>query len=150
MSSEGCEGDLKVKVGLQHGSVISPLLFSVVSSESRSGLPSELLYASDIVLMAPTMEQPGRRVAKWRVNILDKGLKVNSGRFKVMVDSSGGKMIVNSGQWSCCLGDCFLDLWEERGVTPISSYLENCQFRHTRLESLKHQMFVPFYIILVF
>ena len=46
--------------------------------------------------MAPTMEQPDRRVAEWRVSILDKGLRVNSGRSKVMVGSSGGKMIVNS------------------------------------------------------
>ena len=65
--------------------------------------------------MAPTMEQPGRSVAEWRVSILDKGLKVNSARSKVMVGSSGEKMIVKSGKWpctwSCC---CFLDLWEER------------------------------------
>ena len=57
--------------------------------------------------MAPTMEQPGRHVAEWRVSILDKGLNVNSGISKVMVGSSGGKMIVNSGKlpcaWSCCL-----------------------------------------------
>ena len=51
--------------------------------------------------MAPTMEQPGRRVAEWRVSILDKERKVNSGRSKVMVGSSGGKMFVNSGKWSC-------------------------------------------------
>ena len=76
---------------------ISPLLFAVVSSESRSGLPCELIYASDLVFMAPTMEPPGRRVAEWRVSILDKGLKVNSERSKVMVGSRGGKMIVNSG-----------------------------------------------------
>ena len=150
MSSEGCEGDLKVKVGLQHESVISPLLFAVVSSEPRSGLRSELLYTSDSVLMTPKMEQPDRRVAKWRVNILDKGLKVNSGMSRVMVDSSCGKMIVNFGKWPCCLVVFFLDLWEERGVTPISSYLGNCQFHHTPLESLKHLIFVSFYIILVF
>ena len=44
-----------------------PLLFAavmdVVSSDARSGLPSELLYADDLVIMAPTMEQLGRRVA---------------------------------------------------------------------------------------
>ena len=38
------------------GSVLSPLLFAVVMyvayNESRSGLPSELLYADDLVLMA--------------------------------------------------------------------------------------------------
>ena len=63
-----------MNVGFQYGAVITPLLFAVVSSESKSGLPSELLYASDLVLMAPTMEQPGRRVADWRVILLSKGL----------------------------------------------------------------------------
>ena len=68
-----------------------------------------------------------------------------------MAGSSGGKMIVNSGSGHVCgLVVCFLDLWKERGVTPIFSYLENCQFHHTRLESLKHLIFVPFNIILVF
>ena len=64
-----------------------PLLFAVVmdvvSSEPRSGLPSELLYADDLVLMALTMEQLSRRVAKWRV--FDKGLKMNARKSKVMV-----------------------------------------------------------------
>ena len=58
--------------------------------------------------MTPTMEQPRRRIAKWRVNIFDKGLKVNSGRYKVMVDNSGGKMVVNSGEWSCTWSCCLL------------------------------------------
>ena len=90
-------------VGLLQGSVLSPLLYAavmdVVSSESRSGLPSELLYADDLVIMAPTMEQLGRWVADWRASLLGKGLKVNVGKSKVMVGSSGWKMIVNSGKW---------------------------------------------------
>ena len=32
---------------------------------------------------------------------MDKGLKVNAGKSKVMVGSSGGKMIVNSGKRPC-------------------------------------------------
>ena len=60
----------------------------VVSSKARSGLPSELLYADDLVIMAPTMEQLGRRVAEWRASLLGKGLKVNAGKSKVMVGSS--------------------------------------------------------------
>ena len=94
-----------MKVGLYQGSVLSPLLFSavmdVVSRETRSGLTSELLYADDLVIMAPTMEQIGRRVADWRASLLGKGLKVNTGKSKVMVGSSGGKMIVNYGKWPC-------------------------------------------------
>ena len=71
-----------MNVGLHQWSALSPLLFAavmdVVSSEARSGLLSELLYAADLVLMAPTMEQLGRRVAEWRASLLDKGLKVNA------------------------------------------------------------------------
>ena len=60
-----------------------------------------MLYADDIVLMAPTMEQLCRCVVEWRVCLLDKGLKVNAGKSKLMVGSSGGKMIVNPGKWPC-------------------------------------------------
>ena len=48
--------------------------------------------------MVPTMKQLGRRVDEWRASLLNKGLKVNAGKFKVMVGSSGEKMIVNSGK----------------------------------------------------
>ena len=49
--------------------------------------------------MAPTMKQLGRWVADWRASLLGKGLKVNAGKSNVMVGSSGGNMIVNSGKW---------------------------------------------------
>ena len=52
----GLSESFEVKIGLHQGSVLSPLLFSavidVVSSEARSSLPSEFLYADDLVLMA--------------------------------------------------------------------------------------------------
>ena len=44
---------------MHQGSVLSSLLFGdvmgVVSSDARSGIPSELLYADDLVLTAPNM-----------------------------------------------------------------------------------------------
>ena len=64
----GLNESFELKVGLHQGSVLSPMLFAalmdVVSSETRSGLHSELLYPDDLFLMAPTMEQLGRRVVK--------------------------------------------------------------------------------------
>ena len=49
------------------------------------------MYAEYLVLMAPTMDQLGRRVAEWEASLLDKGLNVNAGNTKVMGGSSGGK-----------------------------------------------------------
>ena len=52
----GLSESFEVKVGLHQGSVWSPLLFAavmdVVSSDARSGLPSELLYVDDLVTTA--------------------------------------------------------------------------------------------------
>ena len=90
---------VETDAGLSENPLLFAVVMDVVSSEARSGLPSELLYADDIVLMAPTMEQLGRRVYEWRASLLDKGLKVNAGKSKVMVGNSGGKMIVKSGKW---------------------------------------------------
>ena len=41
-------------------------------------------------------------MAEWRDSLLDQGLKVNAGKSKVIVGSSGGKMLVNSGKWPWC------------------------------------------------
>ena len=80
----GLSESFEVKVGLHQGSVLSSLLFAavmdVVSSEARSGLPSELLYADDLVIMAPTTEQFGIRVADWRASLFGNRLKVNTGK----------------------------------------------------------------------
>ena len=81
----------------------------VVSCETRSVLLSELMYADNVVLMAPSMEELGRRVAEWRVDLIDKEMKVNAGTSKVMVGSSGGKINVNSGKWHC--GVCGKGVW---------------------------------------
>ena len=82
----GLSESFEAKVCLHQGSVLSPLLFSAVmnavSSEARCGLPFEFLYADDLVIMAPTMEQLSRRVAEWRASLLDKGLKVNAESLK--------------------------------------------------------------------
>ena len=130
----GLSESFEVKVGLHQGSVLSPLLFSavmdVVSSEAKSGLLSELLYADDLVIMAPTMEQLVRWVADWRASLLGKGLKVNAGKSKVMVGSSGGKMLVNSGKWPC--GVC------GKGVQANSVQCTVCkQWIHKRCSAMR-------------
>ena len=58
----GLSESFEVNVGLHQDSVLSPLfaaVMDVVSSEARRFLPSEFLYADDLVIMAPIMEQLG-------------------------------------------------------------------------------------------
>jgi len=86
------EGDSKafnVKVGLHQGSVLSPLLFVIVmemiSRELRAGLPLELLYADNLILMAESEESLRDKIVKWRSGLEAKGLKMNTGKTKVVV-----------------------------------------------------------------
>ena len=62
----------EVKVSLHQESVHCCLLLSWMLFPARRGLPSELLYADDLVIMAPTMEHLGRLVADWRATLLGK------------------------------------------------------------------------------
>ena len=62
----GNSEEFEVKVGVHQGSVLSPLLFVVVTEmpmqDVREDLPWELLYADDLVLMAESIEE-----LKWKV-----------------------------------------------------------------------------------
>ena len=55
---------------------------AVLSPVRQEGVyvPSELLCADDLILMAPIMEPLGRRLAEYNVSLLDKGQKVNAGK----------------------------------------------------------------------
>ena len=59
-----------VRVGAHQGSVLSPLLFIIVlealSKKFRKGLPYELLYADDLVLIAESEELLVEKIEKWR------------------------------------------------------------------------------------
>ena len=86
----GAIGDpFPVKIGVHQGSVPSPLLFIIVleslSREFRRGLPWELLYADDLVLMADSIEELEILFERWKSGMEQKGLRVNSGKRKVLI-----------------------------------------------------------------
>ena len=45
----------------------------------RAGLPVELLYADDLILMAKSEESLCDKIVKWKSGLEAKGLKMNTG-----------------------------------------------------------------------
>ena len=104
-TSDGDSDSFEVKVGLHQGSVLSPLLFvivmDVVSRVVRGGLPWELLYADDLVLMDETENGLKEKFQKWKACMEAKGLKVNIGKTKVMVGGEGSGAVEETGKFPC-------------------------------------------------
>src|SRR5206468_3840554 len=97
--------DFDVKVGVHQGSVLSPLLFIIVldalSMQSRCGLPWELLYADDLVLIAESEGELLVRLASWKEGLELKGLKVNVAKTKVLKCSVASEVTEESGKFPC-------------------------------------------------
>ena len=55
-----------------------------LSREFREGLPMELLYADDLILMAESGELFMEKLRKWKKGMEAKSLRVNAGKTKVM------------------------------------------------------------------
>ena len=95
-----------VHVGVHQGSVLSLLLFIIVlealSRAFREGLPMELFYAEDLVLMAETLELLKVKILKWKIGMEEKGLRVNMGKTKIMRCADGsGQVSLASGIVAC-------------------------------------------------
>src|SRR6184192_144646 len=78
----------EIKVGVHQGSVLSPLLFNIVmqaiADNFKKGLPWELLYADDLLLLADSRLELEKRLTEWMARLKEKGLRVNIGKAKVM------------------------------------------------------------------
>src|SRR5437867_4177769 len=97
--------NFEVKVGMHQGSVLSPILFNIVmqaiAENFKKGLPWELLYADDLVLMAESKAELEKRLLEWIMRLKEKGLRVNIGKTKVMNCKVGVGQVENSGKYPC-------------------------------------------------
>ena len=93
-----------VRVGVHQGSVLSPLLLIIVLealSREFKGLPMELLYADDLVLMAESEALLLEKLRKWKNGMEAKGLRVNAGKTKVMQCRVSRVQSKDSGKHPC-------------------------------------------------
>ena len=83
----GTSEEFWVRVGVQQGSVLSPMIFAVVvdvvTEHARKGLLlNEILYADDLALMSESLDNLRERLQRWRSALEGKGLKVSVGKLR--------------------------------------------------------------------
>ena len=131
---EGYSEEFEVKVGVQKGSVLSPLLFIIVlealSQDFRSGVPWEDLYADDLVIIAESLQECVRRLLTWKEAMEKKGLRVNAGKTKIMICGTGLDLLQSSGEFPCAV--C------RTGVGSNSIFCNGCKhWVHKKCSGLK-------------
>ena len=112
---QGYSTEFEVKVGVHQGSVLSPLLFvavmEVVTRGVKEGLPWELLYADDLVLVAQSKEELREKLLRWKECTELKGLKVNIEKTKVMRSGKSGGEIVKTERWKMAMRSVWERCW---------------------------------------
>ena len=97
--------EFEVGVGVHQGSVLSPLLFIIVlealSRDFRVGVPWELFFADDLVIIATSLEECVERVKAWKEGLESKGLHVNMTKTKFMASGLGLDILQDSGKFPC-------------------------------------------------
>ena len=137
---DNCFSDsFSVNVGMHQGSVLSPLLFIIVlevlSQEFRTGCPWELVYADDLVIIAETIEELTQKLEVWRVNLENKGLRVNMKKTKIMFSGVNKNTLIDTGVWPC--GVC------RSGVGRNSIFCSGCKhWVHKKCSGIRDRLVV--------
>ena len=129
--------EFEVEVGVHQGSVLSPILFAIVleilSRGFSAGLPWELLYADDLVIMADSLDELSVKLERWKAELSAKGLKVNTKKTKIMISKPGASPVQKTGKYPCSV--C------SKGVGSNSIQCTKCkQWIHARCSRVKGKL----------
>ena len=94
-------------VGVHQGSVLSPLLFILVleaiSREFCTGVPLELLYADELVLITDTQEECISKLKAWKAGMESKRFHVNMKKTKFMLSAGDLDVLKKSRKNPCAV-----------------------------------------------
>ena len=80
-TSAGVSESFEVSVGVHQGSALSPFLFTVImdcmSEEFRKEAPWNMMFADDVVICAPELEEAEKQLEEWRKALEDRGMRVS-------------------------------------------------------------------------
>src|SRR5207247_816713 len=76
-------------------------VMQAIADNFKKGLPWELLYADDLVLLAESRLELEERLTEWMARLKEKELRVNIGKTKVMNCKVGVGQVENSGKYPC-------------------------------------------------
>ena len=97
--------EFEVGVGVHQGSGLSPLLLIIVlealSRDFRVGVPWELFFADDLVIIVTSLEECVERVKAWKEGLESMGLHVNMTKTKFMASGLGLDILQDSGKFPC-------------------------------------------------
>jgi len=65
----------------------------------NSGLPWELLYADDSVVIAEKEDDLIKRLNEWKDNVENRGMRVNMNKTKVMISGERQKQVQKAVRW---------------------------------------------------
>src|SRR3989442_1208460 len=77
------------------------IYFLYIFLYSKKGLPWELLYADDLLLLAESRLELEKRLTEWMARLKEKELRVNIGKTKVMNCKVGVGQVENSCKYPC-------------------------------------------------
>ena len=108
-------------------------LLQTESAQMFSNVSWEDLYADDLIIIADaeSMEECVHRLLAWKEGIERKGLRVNAGNTKIMIDGTGLDRLQSSGKFPCAI--CRTGV----GSNSIKCYLCNTGCTRSAVE-LKH------------
>ena len=95
----GESDEFEIKVGLHQGSVLSPLLFTVIidvlGEPGRIGTPWEILFADDLAIVAISEQELQNKVVSWQERLEIGGLRMNATKSEVLVIGGGVQENIN-------------------------------------------------------